>query len=293
MQISQHAALSNFPRAFVKETEMKLCPLCKTQYSDDSLIYCLQDGSMLNGGRDTVEEVTVVRGNGPADPSIWPTEVVPQPTSRSSNTALTVFLTAAGMLLFFSVAGLAGFLYWRSVQPSSDELGSKAVNSNQASDASKSVQSSPTPKPASSRSASPTPANQNASNALDPQIRNEISQKLNDWKSDAESMDFDSYMNHYADRVDYYQKSGASLSTVRADKQRAFERYSSIRVQLSNLSFTADRNGTEATAIFDKEWDFEGDGDSSGKVQQMMRFSKVNGEWRITAEKDLKLYYKN
>src|SRR5258708_25851817 len=30
---------------------MRICPACKTQYSDDTLQYCLQDGTPLTGGR--------------------------------------------------------------------------------------------------------------------------------------------------------------------------------------------------------------------------------------------------
>jgi hypothetical protein len=98
-------------------------------------------------------------------------------------------------------------------------------------------------------------------------------------------------MTHYAPTVDYYSKRAASAAFIRADKQRAFSRYDSISIDISNLSVTVDASGRSATAVFDKEWDFSGNGSSSGKVRQMIRLRNVDGEWLITAEKDLKVYY--
>lgn len=50
------------------------------------------------------------------------------------------------------------------------------------------------------------------------------------------------------------------------------------------------RRGLLPGCIF--EWDFQGSDDSSGKVRQMMRLRKINGQWLITAERDLNLIYK-
>ncbi|MEO6588762.1 MAG: hypothetical protein ABIP06_05490, partial [Pyrinomonadaceae bacterium] len=83
-----------------------------------------------------------------------------------------------------------------------------------------------------------------------------------------------------------------SRERVRADKQRAFAQYDSIKFKISDVKVTPDATGEKATAIFDKEWNFEGaEKYSSGKVRQMLTFSKINGQWLITGEKDLKTYY--
>jgi hypothetical protein len=98
-------------------------------------------------------------------------------------------------------------------------------------------------------------------------------------------------MSHYAATVDYYNKRGASVGSVRADKQRAFTTYDSIRITLSNMTVTPDASGDGATAVFDKEWVFEGVKYSAGKVQTQLKLKKVNGQWLISGERDLKVYY--
>src|SRR5687767_13451247 len=98
---------------------MKHCPSCKTNYADDTLQYCLQDGTQLVALPDSpptvafneTEAQTVVRLNQPQPPN-WqppPSEVtrvspqfVPPPAQPTrSNTATAVLLTAFAMLLLF------------------------------------------------------------------------------------------------------------------------------------------------------------------------------------------------
>jgi hypothetical protein len=101
-------------------------------------------------------------------------------------------------------------------------------------------------------------------------------------------------MTHYADRLDYYNKRGASVGTVRADKQKAFSTYDTIKINLSNMRVTPDATGENATAVFDKDWYFENAAKvSEGKVQSQLKLKKIGGAWKITGEKDLKVYYVN
>jgi hypothetical protein len=63
-------------------------------------------------------------------------------------------------------------------------------------------------------------------------------------------------------------------------------------MNISNLTVTPDASGERATAVFDKEWLFDGDQkSSSGKVRSELQMRKIKGEWRITSERDLKVYY--
>ena len=113
---------------------MKTCPQCGTTYSDDTLLYCLQDGSPLTGAlteTPTVfldeEETQAARRGGirvPVEPRFpsargpargqLPEQVVP--LQKSSNTLLIVAVTAVVMLLLFGIAGLAAFVYFRNSQ---------------------------------------------------------------------------------------------------------------------------------------------------------------------------------
>lgn len=100
-------------------------------------------------------------------------------------------------------------------------------------------------------------------------------------------------MSNYADRLDYYYNArNVSVGAVRDDKQRAFASYDDFRVEISNLRVTPDASGEIATAVFDKEWEFEGaEIRNKGKVQSQLQLTKIDGAWRITGEKDLKTYY--
>ncbi|MGI8670331.1 MAG: hypothetical protein ACR2J3_10885, partial [Aridibacter sp.] len=101
----------------------------------------------------------------------------------------------------------------------------------------------------------------------------------------------DGYMDNYADKIDYYNKKGVSKSFVRNDKQKAFNKYDSIKVNLSNIVITASKDGQKADVVFDKAWDFSGEeSDSSGKVRQQLKMEKSGDTWLITSEKDLKVY---
>lgn len=287
---------------------MRLCPSCGNRYSDDTLKFCLQDGTPLYSARDgemptaMLSEVDTAdarrRVSAPTDQSGWrqgQNAFVTTPERKPrSNTAVAVVLTAFGMLLLFGVGGIAFWLYSRNAQSevviNTDRKSTANVNT--------AVNSTPTPtaKTTPSPSKTPTPppvdGNSSSSTVADSQTRAEVIGRLDSWKSQSESLDLDAYMTHYAATVDYYNKSGASSAFVRRDKQRAFTRFDSISVNLTNISVTTSDGGQTAMAVFDKEWDFRGNRNSSGKVQQMIRFAKVGGQWLITAEKDLKVYYK-
>lgn len=280
---------------------MKTCPACRTQYSDDTLQFCLQDGTPLVGGPSgetpTVvlgeTETVVTSGRGSA-PTAWPQSQVTHVATgvlepKRPNTAIAVVATICGMLVLFGIIGAAVWIFLLDPGRQVAQNSNANVTGGVANNTAPGTKASPATNSASSPvrtvdPPSPPPVD-------DSQVRSEVSQRLTSWKSRAESLDLNGYMGHYAGTVDYYRKSGASSAFVRADKLRAFSRYSSMRVNLSNMSVSTDPSGQEATVTMDKEWDFQGNGTSSGKVRQLMRLRKINGQWLITAEKDLKVYY--
>ena len=121
----------------------------------------------------------------------------------------------------------------------------------------------------------------------------EISEAITGWIGESEQGDLDSLIGRYANSVDYYQRKGANPGFVRADKQRAFRIYDSLSFDISNVDISVGDSGDTATAVFDKEWVFDGPRRSTGKVQQQLQFRRINGEWRITGERDLRVYYTN
>ena len=283
---------------------MKVCPTCQSRYTDDTLLYCLQDGSALVTEESqppaptvayTGELETVVKNRQTNTEENYARQTGDaanyQTQPKRSNTALIFVVALLAVILLFGVAGIGAWLYFskgkkeiaQNTNVNSSTPENKKTNTN--------FNSSAFPSPNVSKTPAPTPAQ--TPNVSPEEVKREVSERVNSWTSALVSRNLASYMNHYADTVDYFNRNGASIATVRADKQRAFSIYNSFDVEVSNLRVTTDAAGT-ATAVFDKEWYFEGDERSSeGKVQTQLRLRKIGGAWKITGEKDLKVYYTN
>ena len=114
---------------------MKVCPACRTQYSDDTLSFCLQDGTPLVSGFD-IETPTVTLGeveteavrrdrvNVPIDPAsaAWQQSQVTnvatlRPPEKRSNTAVAVGATVVGMLFLFGLIGIAAWIFLKNSGP--------------------------------------------------------------------------------------------------------------------------------------------------------------------------------
>ena len=299
---------------------MKICPQCRTTYTDDDLSYCLQDGANLIDAVDAnTETPTVVlkkndnyntsrnldkmridvqnsqtedwRQNAQTSGAVQVAE------PKSSKTLIAVLATALAMLLIF--AGAIGA--WFYLADNNSEV-VKNTNKNAANSANKGNEKavlSPTsakkdntkttPKPTASEEPSKTAASPEFNSE---QVKTDVSARVNSWKNAAESLNLNSYMNNYAQTVDFYNKKNASVDFVRSDKQRAFTAYDDIEIKLENIRINPDNTGEKATAVFDKYWNFSGEEKSSeGKVQTQLKLAKIGGEWKITGEKDLKVYY--
>ena len=280
---------------------MKQCPACRSQYTDDTLQYCLQDGTPLESiiresddeawHTEASEEETVVSERRMpglpaearrADRDSRPALIEPK---RKSRTSLVVFVTALGTLLALGILG-AGFLILSRGRQNASRNNS---NVNVA------VAKSPEPTPSPSPTASPSPASNSANANAEPrpnnaEISREVTKAVAGWQDATESLDTDSLYDRYADAVDYYRNAGASREFVVRDKERAFSMYDSIRFQISNMQITPGRTPDSAVAEFDKAWVFDGDSHSEGKVRSRLSLRKVDGRWLIDGERDVKVY---
>lgn len=308
---------------------MKYCPQCQTTYTDDLLKYCLKDGAPLgevfdsqmpgaaSGDEKTVasirrvEPITIPvqqtppvqnpppRNRQPIEPPV----VALQPEARRSKTGSMVALTILGTLLFLGIAGIGAMLYFRNQEPDVAANVNKApvnrpVNTNSANaQTSNQTANQNTNANFADDSPSPTPT-ATPQPAIDPQpaedVAAEVEDAVGEWKNATENLDIGGQLSQYAETVDYYTSGRVNRTRVRADKDRAFGIYDKVNINVSNLKVMPDESGERATALFDKEWNFEGDANnSSGKVQQQLTFSKIDGRWLITGERDLKVYYIN
>lgn len=318
---------------------MKICPHCHNTYTDDSLQYCLQDGTPLNDYKPS-EAATAAWNSGSHTEA--ETLVKPRPTAagnyetqksvstqnwqpnqetgfasesaapEKSNTLKVVLLTLLGMVVLLGIGGIAGFVIWRNSRNKDVAVNvnnnkpvnvktpaaNKTVNANSDDNANQNANinanlntnintninanaPTPTPKPTINPEQSA-------------QIKEDVSGVIDSWKSSYEDLDLEYAMSYYADTVDYYNAGKVGSGRVRADKQRAFDAYDTISFNISNMIVTPDPSGEKATAVFDKEWQFENsEKTNSGKVRQQMQLARSGGKWKITSEKDLKVYYIN
>lgn len=303
---------------------MKTCPNCQTQYTDDTLRFCLQDGNLLDGVPPTQQATVsqagqemetvarqaretndsqVTQFRPPLSEVTHVSSLRPQPSS-GSKMAIAVAATSLAMLVIFGIAGIGLWLYFRD---KGGDLGVKngnvaAITPTPVSNVKSLTTPVPTPTPALP---TPTPAygNENVrppawNTPITPpvdtaQASRDISQQINSWRSYAESGNLDSQMRTYAPTVDYYRKRGASREFVRADRERAYRLFNSMSISITDMNVSVGDSGDTATAVFDKEWVFEGSRRSTGKVRQQLELRRIDGRWLITGERDVKVYYTN
>jgi serine/threonine-protein kinase len=121
-------------------------------------------------------------------------------------------------------------------------------------------------------------------------LQKEVLDTLNGWVGAMGRHDLDAYMSYYANSLDtYYKRSNISRNDVRADKARAFSRFATLDIQLSNVNIKADETGGRVVVTYNKAYDFaEANGHHfSGSARSGLWLEKSGNRWLITSEKDL------
>jgi hypothetical protein len=202
---------------------------------------------------------------------------------------MIVVLSVLGTIVLLAMGGAGAWIVLRnkSVGTSGN---SKVVNSSNGNSGSRNeANRNSNPRASPAPSVTDSPAALNASE--EQRVRDEVTTMLNAWAEDAATRDAGAHASYYDDSVDpYYRRGSADPEYIREESERAYRMYSNVDIQLSDIKVTPlapDR----ATVIFDKTWDFSGDRDSSGSVQQQVWVKKVGIKWLITGEKDVKVYY--
>lgn len=309
---------------------MKRCSTCQTVYTDDSLSYCLQDGSKLAVVRDSSSEETLqisaaeartsgaepppteilrpedmptarvdgpvpTREQGRARPTALNTE--PRPVSTStvaappkSNSAVIALSVVVGLLLL-TLGGLITWVMMRDGRQTT-ETRNVTTNSNQVEKRQENTTATPRANTNSNANVSATPQ---ASPVDVAAARAEVQAALNAWAETVRSGNLEDHMKYYADVLDvYYNATNVSRSRVQVEREAAFAKYSSMDMQVANINLEIDQTGTRAIATFDKTFDFRNEEKSfNGSGLNRFWFTKMGGRWRITGEKELKNYYVN
>lgn len=283
---------------------MKICPNCNTQYTDDTLQFCLQDGTRLTGP-SLAETPTVVLGEtetvfapsgqrvqvpiSDPGPAVWPQSQVPHIATggggaSGSNTTIIVVLA---VIAVGAVLGLVGLGAWTFMKNAGGSI-TAANNANLSTPVTNSNNTAyPTATPTGA-TATPVSNIFTKPPVDEAEVRGEVSQKIYSWKSLTESKDMGGLRAAYAPTLDYYYtKRNVSAASVIDDKQRAFRDYGSIRITVSNISVTPDPSGATATAVFSKDWSFSGAKSFCGVIRSQMLLRKVDGVWLIAGERDV------
>ncbi|HSK74377.1 MAG TPA: hypothetical protein VK892_21940 [Pyrinomonadaceae bacterium] len=290
---------------------MKICPNCQNKYTDDTLQFCLQDGtplvnsqSRISGFDDADDAETRVRNS--QEPMHFdlrdsqrnlPPQVVPIPSqTKESSSILVVLLTTLITILLFG-GGIAAWFYLKNGKNESAQKANPSAQNRRTVNANLDANTNAAIFPLPENSEKPNSKSKEEPISPPPNFnpeeeRENVKDTINSWKSLTESRNIAGYMRSYADRVDYYRSSNASRDFVRQDKERAFADFDSIDIDINNLQVTFGSDGATAIAEFDKKWEFEGEEKySAGKVRQQLQLRKVGNQWLITGERDLRVYY--
>ena len=149
---------------------MKQCPKCKAAYADDTLAFCLEDGTPLAAARQTdlptavyseTELVTSVRQSGiKPDPRFMDSQVtrvgsLVSPPMKSSKTGLVLALMAVGLLLVIGIAGIIGYIFY--LNSGGTVAGNTPANLNTNANIPTIPTPTPSVKPTSTMTPAPTP----------------------------------------------------------------------------------------------------------------------------------------
>jgi hypothetical protein len=264
---------------------MKICPKCRSTFTDETLNFCLSDGETLVVSEvfDSVdfvynEDKTIVDAN-------FQTPLTFHQTNPNSTTPTLEFSKQFAQLLpvnpkpnrglpilLLAILGLGtviGFYFYFKED--------KSVNSTV-----KEV-SQPTNRPLA-----------NLSIEQQSQINKEVTGFLESWKISIEKKDMDSHLKHYSNNIEiFYKDGGVDRNFVKAIRQKALDNYVTLEIKIDNLKVLPE-NGDSIYAIFDKTWTFKNSvKTTTGQVQQELHIVKKDGKLQIIGEKDLKVYFIN
>jgi ketosteroid isomerase-like protein len=331
---------------------MKRCPTCQRTYADDTLRFCLEDGTALAAVSVSSADQTLLMNSAAESSEPPPTEILDfgaaptvraydedatarrsQPAQTASqqarptinefqnqvapaprNTTSVVAVTAVATILVLAVGGLGAWLLLRDKSgngSSAANTGTDSVRvSNSSNAATPNINTSgstsantgtlpgtvSTPvtlaTPSATPLATPQPTPQNPTDTSN--ARRDVMNALNGWTETMRRADLDGHMAYYADTLHtYYMQSNYSASRVRANVAKAFSKYATFDVKLSNIQIEVDASGASAVATFDKTFVFSGATTYSGSGLNRFWLEKIGGRWLITGEKDLKTYYVN
>ncbi len=226
---------------------MKECPSCKQVYADETLNFCLADGSTLTTLPEAAEATLVLSK---------PVANSESATRRNGVNPLFAYFSVGLIALIVGGAVVA----WYNLEPqppvSNTQIGkADAMNTN-------SVTPSPKPSP-----------------------EDEVRRALDGWVHTLVDHDLEKHLSHYAERLDSYRgKANASSAEVRKYNEYLFAKYTEFRLTIRNLRVV--QSGSDFVTTYESVYDFLGSKRHSGIDRKTeMRWRNINGNWKIVSER--------
>jgi hypothetical protein len=123
-------------------------------------------------------------------------------------------------------------------------------------------------------------------------IQNAVQKTLAQWTNTMQDGDLPGFAGCYAtSAAPYYLRKTATRSEISADQTKILRIYPAIRkYTVTNLSYES-VTPSRVVLSFDKEWELIGRHTYAGKNRERLELQPSQGQWQITAESELKVYW--
>jgi hypothetical protein len=120
----------------------------------------------------------------------------------------------------------------------------------------------------------------------------DIQSLLDRWVVSMRNRDINAQMACYAPKVDqYFGWRNVSADKIRQQKEHDYSQIGAVRqFQISNVRIQHE-GPNRAIVRFDKTWDYGQRSQFAGSEQAQLTLAKIGGQWRITGEKEGKVYW--
>lgn len=119
----------------------------------------------------------------------------------------------------------------------------------------------------------------------------ELQEAFYNWLEANKEGDVNRQMRYYNSKVSaFYRWRDANLSDVRAEKSRVLGHADTIHIEASDPDIAISSDGQQATVRYRKRYRIEGNEiNRTGEVLQELRWKRINNQWRIVSERDVKV----
>lgn len=166
-----------------------------------------------------------------------------------------------------------------------------ASGTSNSSAASSSAATSPNPSAVTAKPSSIERATEMDPAAVDPSAAGALRNALNAWIAATNNRDINRQMSFYVPRLKrFYLTNEASRSFVRQEKARVFATADLIDIQAEEPEIIFQEGGRTAVMRYRKKYRVENGRQSRrGEVIQELRWQRIENEWRIFSERDIRV----